>query len=90
MRQLSGAGLGFRRELIPALKDAEALAVDFFEIAPENWLEMGGRFERDLRQFTERFAFVCHGLSLSLGGTEPLDTMLLQAIKAFMQSHTEL
>jgi uncharacterized protein (UPF0276 family) len=87
MRKLTGAGLGFRRELIPALIAAKTIPVDFFEIAPENWMSIGGRFERDLRHFTERFPFTCHGLSLSLGGTEPLDTDLLKAIKAFIRTH---
>lgn len=87
MKKLSGAGLGFRREFIPALKTTQTIPVDFFEIAPENWMNIGGRFERDLRHFTERFPFICHGLSLSLGGTEALDTNLLNAIKSFIHTH---
>jgi uncharacterized protein (UPF0276 family) len=82
-----GAGLGFRRELIAALKDGVPDAIDFFEIAPENWAGMGGRSARDLRHFTERHAFVCHGLSLSLGGPGPLDEALLRRIKSFMAAH---
>lgn len=62
--------------------------VDFFEIAPENWIHAGGRYARDLRQFTERYPFVCHGLSLSLGGTKALDISLLKNIKAFMREHS--
>lgn len=82
-----GAGLGFRRELIAALKEGVPDAIDFFEIAPENWAGMGGRSARDLRHFTERHAFVCHGLSLSLGGPGPLDEALLRRIKSFMAEH---
>jgi uncharacterized protein (UPF0276 family) len=85
--KLFGAGMGFRRELVPALKALDSVAVDFFEIAPENWLGIGGRFARDLRMFTERFPFVCHGLSLSLGGTDPLDRALLENIKNFIREH---
>ncbi len=89
--RLSGAGLGFRRDLLPDLKAALETgfpaAIDFFELAPENWIDLGGRYARDLRQFTERFAFVCHGLSLSLGGLTPLDEVLLRKIKAFMAEH---
>ena len=87
MRSLQGAGLGFRRELIPALKAGVPPAIDFFEIAPENWIDLGGAYARDLRAFTERHPFVCHGLSLSLGGLTPLDEMLLKKIKAFMAAH---
>ena len=85
--RLSGAGLGFRRDLIPALKSGVPQAIDFFELAPENWIDLGGRHARDLRQFTERHTFVCHGLSLSLGGMTPLDEVLLRKIKAFMAEH---
>lgn len=82
-----GAGLGFRRELITALRAGVPAGVDFFELAPENWAGMGGRATRDLRRFTERHRFVCHGLSLSLGGPGPLDLELLRTIRAFMAEH---
>jgi hypothetical protein len=89
--RLSGAGLGFRRDLLPelqaALKSGLPPAIDFFELAPENWIDLGGRYARDLREFTERTPFVCHGLSLSLGGPMPLDEVLLRKIKAFMAEH---
>ncbi|MEK6664199.1 MAG: DUF692 domain-containing protein [Pseudomonadota bacterium] len=84
---LHGAGLGFRRELIGALKVQVPKAVDFFEIAPENWIDFGGASARDLRAFSERYPFVCHGLSLSIGGPSPLDEMLLTRIKSFMKAH---
>lgn len=84
---LAGAGLGFRRELIPDLTAGVPDVVDFFELAPENWVDMGGRSAKDLRRFTERFPFVCHGLSLSLGGPAPLDEALLRRIKIFMAEH---
>jgi len=82
-----GAGLGFRRELIAPLQAGVPDAVRFFELAPENWAGMGGRSARELRAFTERFPFVCHGLSLSLGGPGPLDETWLRRIKAFMRAH---
>ncbi len=84
---LRGAGLGFRRELLPEFKNANLDAIDFFEIAPENWLHAGGRYKRDLKLFTEKFPFVCHGLSLSIGSTEHLDITLLKDIRAFMDAH---
>jgi len=83
----SGAGLGFRRELIPALQADVPDVISFFELAPENWAGMGGRSGRELRQFTERFPFVCHGLSLSLGGPGRLDETLLRRIRQFMSEH---
>lgn len=86
-RHAHGAGLGFRRELIAPLKTAVPEAIRFFELAPENWAGMGGRSGKELRHFTERYPFVCHGLSLSLGGPGPLDEALLHRIKAFMAEH---
>lgn len=85
--RLTGAGLGFRRELIPSLKTHVPAAIDFFELAPENWIDLGGAYGRDLRSFTERYPFVCHGLSLSLGGPSPLDEMLLHKTRQFMDTH---
>jgi uncharacterized protein len=88
---LSGAGLGFRRDLISELKDTLETglpeSIRFFEVAPENWIDLGGRHARDLRLFTEQRPFVCHGLSLSLGGLTPLDEILLRKIKVFMAEH---
>ena len=86
-RHAHGAGLGFRRELIAPLQAGVPEAIRFFEIAPENWAGMGGRSARELRAFTERYPFVCHGLSLSLGGPGRLDEALLRRIKSFMTEH---
>jgi uncharacterized protein len=86
-KQAQGAGLGFRRELLSELNAWQGRPVDFFEIAPENWATNGGRYAKDLRQFTERYAFVCHGLSLSIGSTDALDVALVKRIKQFMQEH---
>ncbi|MEZ5499297.1 MAG: DUF692 domain-containing protein [Steroidobacteraceae bacterium] len=84
---VSGAGLGLRRPLMADLTANAPGRVDFFEIAPENWIGVGGRLGRQLRSFTERYPFVCHGLSLSLGGPEPLDEKLLLDIRDFMRAH---
>ena len=87
-RTPAGAGLGFRRELIAPLREQGVpSALGFFEIAPENWAGVGGRSAIDLREFTERYPFVCHGLSLSLGGPGPLDEALLRRVRAFMREH---
>lgn len=84
---LHGAGLGLRRELLPALEEQVPEGIGFFELAPENWMGLGGRHARRLRQLTERHAFAGHGLSLSLGGPRPLDVGLLEDIRGFMDTH---
>ena len=84
---VAGAGLGFRRALLPELRASDARGVDFFELAPENWIHAGGALGRELRHFTERHPFVAHGLSLSLGGPAPLDEALLREIRAFLDEY---
>ena len=84
---LRGAGLGFRRDHLVALEQQVPDCIDFFEIAPENWIGTDPSSAKRLRAFTERFAFVAHGLSLSLGGLTPLNTDLLGNIKHFMREH---
>ncbi len=84
---VEGAGLGFRRALLAELERDGAAGIDFFELAPENWIGVGGALARRLRRFTERHPFVAHGLSLSLGGPGPLDVALLADIRAFLDQH---
>lgn len=84
---ISGAGLGLRRGLLAGLIDSADGAVDFLEVAPENWIGVGGRLGRQFRELTERVPFMCHGLSLNLGGYAPLDFDLLQTIKNFLEEH---
>ncbi len=85
--QVSGAGLGFRRCMSATLAEVDSSQIDFLEVAPENWMGLGGRFGRALREYTERYPFVAHGLSLSLGGPSPLDTEFLRNLKGFMALH---
>jgi uncharacterized protein (UPF0276 family) len=82
-----GAGLGLRRENMDELRDAKLPQVGFMEVAPENWINVGGVQGRKLREFTERFDFVCHGLSLSIGSPAPLDDDFVRQIAAFMKQH---
>jgi uncharacterized protein len=83
-----GAGLGLRRSLLADIvNSAPTQTVDFYEVAPENWIPLGGRFGKQFRALTERYDFVCHGLSLSLGSCDPLDEKLVLDIKQFMTEH---
>ncbi len=84
---VNGAGLGFRRGLLGELENHDGSGIDFFELAPENWIGVGGALGRRLRAFTERFPFVAHGLSLSLGGPAPLDERLLADVRNFLDLH---
>jgi len=62
--------------------------IDFFELAPENWIGLGGRLGRQLREISEKKNIVCHGLSLSIGGPAPLDEDLVRNIGLFIEQHS--
>ena len=85
---VTGAGLGFRRPIADKLKDVPAGKIDFMEIAPENWIHVGGALGKKLRWFTERYPFLIHGLSLSIGSPAPLNEQLVRDIKDFMAEHS--
>ena len=82
-----GAGLGLRREVIDEMKQVTNDQVDFMEVAPENWIGVGGDHGKKFRAFTERFDFILHGLSLSIGGPSALDEELVKSIGKLMQEH---
>lgn len=56
-------------------------AVDWFEIISENFLDTQGRPRYVLEQIAERYPVVMHGVSLSIGSTDPLDMDYLAKLK---------
>lgn len=78
------AGLGLRRALLSSLADIADGAIDFLEVAPENWINVGGRLGKQFCHFAERYPVYLHGLSLNIGGSAPLDEQLVRSIKTFM------
>ena len=84
---LNGSGLGLRRGMMEEMKQLTTQDVDFLEVAPENWIGVGGRLGKAFREFTERFPFACHGLSLSIGSPDELDIEFIKAVKLFMDEH---
>ena len=86
-KPLQGAGLGLRRALLGPLADRLPEQISFLEVAPDNWINVGGRYGKQLRELLEHYPLTCHGLSLSLGGPAPLDEEFLQQTKAFIARH---
>jgi len=82
---LQGAGLGLRRALLPALLEKTPRELDFLELAPENWIGVGGRHGRRLRELAQRYPIAFHGLSLDIGGPDPLDRELLGRVRGLME-----
>lgn len=88
LHNLTGAGLGLRRSILPALEQSDDLsAIDFMEVAPENWIKLGGRHRDAFESLADRFAIVLHGLSLSIGGPDALNLDLIHAVKDFKQRY---
>lgn len=84
VRELQGAGLGLRRALVGPLLSMNSDSVDFMEVAPENWIGVGGRFGKQFRELAERYTIGFHGLSLDIGGPDPIDVELVQSIRGLM------
>lgn len=66
------------------------MPVDFMEVTPDNWIGTAGKATRQLHELTERHSFFAHGLSLSLGGTDPLDTDFIAQLESFLSAHNIL
>lgn len=81
------AGLGLRRALLEPLRQAAPGSIDFLECAPDNWIGVGGKLGATLEDLAARHPLTCHGLSLSLGGPDPLDREFLQRTRDFLDRH---
>ena len=84
---VQGAGLGLRRDFIGSLSAQPVPEqVKFMEVAPENWIDVGGKFGRQFHALTEQLPFTCHGLSLNIGGPAPLDEAFIRRVKQFLDT----
>ena len=79
-RPCLGFGLGLRPEHYRTVLDTRP-TVDWFEIISENYLVPGGKPLYYLDRIRELYPMVMHGVSLSIGGSDPLDTEYLAALK---------
>jgi uncharacterized protein len=80
-------GLGLRRALLGPLRAASPDTLDFLEVAPENWMGVGGALGEAFSELATRWPLVCHGLSLSLGGPGELDRTFLLRLRRFLDAH---
>ncbi|NDW23063.1 DUF692 family multinuclear iron-containing protein [Alteromonas hispanica] len=87
MNKIAGAGLGFRREMLNEILPEMPSEVDFWEVAPENWIPLGGLYQEQFKQASTQAAFSSHGLSLSIGSSDKLDVEFIKTIKQFLDSH---
>lgn len=80
-------GIGFRKDFSEELLDSTVLKPAFIELAPENWIGMGGYWKKQLDKAAEKFPISCHGLSLSIGSPDELDLDFLYKIKKFIKQY---
>ena len=79
-----GIGIGLRTTHFGEIL-AGAPAVDWFEVLSENFLDPGGRPRHVLDRVAERYPVALHGVSLSIGSTDPLDRAYLRKLKALAE-----
>lgn len=76
-----GLGVGLRSVHFPFLLQQRP-AVDWFEVISENFMDSSGRPRFVLNRLAERYPIVMHGVSLSIGSTDPLSFDYLYKLKA--------
>jgi uncharacterized protein (UPF0276 family) len=87
MKNICGAGLGFRREMLKELSPTLPSEVDFWEVAPENWIPLGGKYQEQFQQASSQAPFTTHGLSLSIGSSDKLDVEFVKTVKRFLDTN---
>jgi len=87
MKNIHGAGLGFRREMLGELLPTLPKEVDFWEVAPENWIPLGGIYEKQFSTCIQQAPFTTHGLSLSIGSSDKLDVEFVKTVKRFLDAN---
>ncbi|HKC23989.1 MAG TPA: DUF692 domain-containing protein [Thermoanaerobaculia bacterium] len=75
-----GHGVGLRRDHFERILDAPT-DVDWFEAISENFMGVGGRARAVLDAVREKYPVVLHGVSLSIGSTDPLDLAYLDELR---------
>lgn len=78
-------GIGLRKDFAEELIEDDALVPDFIEVAPENWMGIGGYWKKQLYKALDKYPLFTHGLSLSIGSPDQLDFDFLNKIKVFLK-----
>lgn len=77
-------GIGFRKDFAEEFLNSTELKPAFIELAPENWIGMGGYWKKLLSKAAEKYPITCHGLSLSIGSPDELDVSFVKQVKQFL------
>ncbi len=78
-------GIGYRKDFAEEWDEHHnTLEVDFIEVAPENWINVGGYWKQLLDKKLQHYPLFVHGLSLSIGSPDELDQNFLKQLKEFL------
>jgi len=77
-------GIGYRKDFAEEFLQSDILKPSFIEVAPENWINVGGFWKKQFDKATERYPLFTHGLSLSIGSPDDIDFNFLAQVKAFL------
>lgn len=78
-----GIGLGLRRELATETLESES-RIDWLELVPENYMGLGGACRERLESARNKFPLVTHGINLSIGSTDDLNSEYLSKLKKLL------
>ena len=77
-------GIGYRKDFAEVFLNDADFKPDFIEVAPENWMGIGGYWKKQFHQVLEKYPLFTHGLSLSVGSPDNLDFNFLRRLKTFL------
>ncbi len=77
-------GIGYRKDFAETFLQSSTLKPAFIEVAPENWIGVGGFWNKKFQEALERYPLFTHGLSLSIGSPDELDFAFLKKLKQFL------
>lgn len=78
-------GIGYRKDFAEEFLQSDILNPSFIEVAPENWVGVGGYWKKQFKKVLEKYPLFTHGLSLSIGSPDELDFDFLKKVKTFLR-----
>ncbi|MGB3749990.1 MAG: DUF692 domain-containing protein [Arcobacteraceae bacterium] len=88
MKHIKGCGLGLRSEFLDDIHfDKKSFSPSWWEITPENWIDMPVWYREKFEQIAQNTPFVAHGVSLSLGSNTKPKKKYLQQLKNFLDTY---
>ncbi|MBX3213035.1 MAG: DUF692 domain-containing protein [Labilithrix sp.] len=82
-QKIDGVGLGLRWDFIDEILEQKP-AIAFLEVSPENYMGRGGYYDEALERARDVWPIVTHGLTMSLGGVDPLRREYLAGLRDFI------